>query len=178
MVGVARRLVKVFGVVLALVTIACTPKPFGERALMHAELLRDQARKGVDLAVAGQLTAEALAELLYPLARAREATQEERERAGAGAGPFSHAMTSPVLRKLEALCIAYADLVDAIDRARREHAGPVPEGVLKPAMQEVERRADMVIHLAPGGAAMGGHDTHSPRRASRASASDAAKRSA
>lgn len=129
-------------VVVALATVGCFWREFDARLAMHTELLRDQARKGVDVAVAGRFTAEGLTELLYPLGRARAFAAAARRRLGDGPPP-------PALLEFEQLLAAYTRLCDAIDRARRAHAGPVPAAALASPLARVERRAGSL--LARGG---------------------------
>jgi hypothetical protein len=138
MVGVARRRVKVVVIAAMLGTLGCFWRDFDARLIMHAELLRDQARKGVDVAVAGRFTAGGLTELLYPLGRARAFAAQVRRRVGDGPAP-------PVLADFERLLEAYTRLCDAIDRARRVHGGAVPASVLARPLGHVERRAAVVL---------------------------------
>jgi len=136
MVGVARTLVKVF-VVLALAATACFWRDFDGRVAMHTDLLVAIGRKGVDLAVAGRLTAADLAELLYPLSRGRAFAEKARRRLGDEPPP-------PGLVPFEALLGDYATLCDLVDRERRTHGGPVPLDVLEGQLAAMEARAATV----------------------------------
>jgi hypothetical protein len=138
MLSARRRLVKVVAVVGALAAAGCFWRDFDARLAMHAELLRDEGRKGVAVAVAGALTAEDLTELLYPLGRARAYAAVAHRHLGARPTP-------PVLGDFEQLLAAYARLCDAIDRARRAHPGRVPPRLLASPLRRVERRAAAVL---------------------------------
>jgi hypothetical protein len=123
---------------MAVLAAGCFWRHFDARVAVNAELLRDEARKGVDLAVAGRVSAEELAELLYPLARARALAADARRRLGSRPAP-------PALRGLEKLLAAYAKLCNAIDRERRAHAGPVPRPVLARPLGRVARSAARLL---------------------------------
>lgn len=138
MVSAGRGLVKVVAIVGALAIAGCFWRDFDARLAMHAGLLRDEARKGVDVAEAGALTAEDLTELLYPLGRARAYAAAARRHLDDRPAP-------PVLGDFEQLLAAYARLCDAIDRARRAHPGRVPPRVLASPLRRVERRAAAVL---------------------------------
>lgn len=130
--------VKVVLAVAVLATLGCFWREFDARLAMHTELLRDQARKGVDVAVAGRFTAEGLTELLYPLGRGRAFAATARRRLGDGAPPRE-------LLEFEQLLAAYTRLCDAIDQARRTYAGSVPAAVLASPLARVERRAAALL---------------------------------
>jgi hypothetical protein len=104
---------------------------------MHTRLVEAMARKGVDLVVADRFTAEALGEMLYPLARAQAFAEEARRLLDGEDGPAP-------LGAFEALLVDYAALCDLVDRQRREGAGVRAAAVLRPALERVERSAGVV----------------------------------
>jgi hypothetical protein len=90
----------------------------------HIDVLTAIAQKGVDLVAAGRFSAESMPELTYPLERA----QALAARAHAAAPP-------PVwLPAFDAVLARYRDLLDAIDRARREQRGDAARSLLQPEL--------------------------------------------
>jgi hypothetical protein len=120
-------------VVLGLLS-GCFWHSYGRQAATHTDVLVGIARKGVDLATVGRLTAETMPELTYPLERAEAFAQA----AAARATP-----PPPSLTAFETLVARYRELVDAIDRARRDHSVPPGEQLAQP-LAAVEAAAETV----------------------------------
>jgi len=133
MVGGSRGWVKA-ALALALLS-GCFWRSYGRLAATHADVLVGIARKGVDLVVAGKLTAESMPELTYPLERAeafgRQAFRETKR-------------PPPSLHAFMALVARYRDLVDAVDRVRREKKGWQAERALAAPLAAVKKAADLV----------------------------------
>jgi maltooligosyltrehalose synthase len=121
---------------LVLGAAGCFAQRYPRHAATHADLLAAMARKGADLVVAGQLTAESVPELTYPLERALAFTRHARQRTGAAA-PAS-------LAALEALAERYRTFIDTVDRIRREQRGDIARATLAAPLAAVEAAAQAV----------------------------------
>jgi hypothetical protein len=95
-------------------------------AATHAEVLVAIARKGVDLIAGSRLTAETMPELTYPLERAQAFAVSER------------AASPPWLPAFETLLARYRDLIDTLDRVRRDARGEEARAVLAGRLRAVE----------------------------------------
>ena len=131
MVGAGGGTVKA-AIALALLS-GCFWRSYGRQAATHVEVLTAIAHKGVDLVVAGRLTAETIPELTYPLERA----QAFATRAARGAAP-------PSLRAFGDLLARYRELVDALDRVRREAKGEDARVALREPLARVDAAASAV----------------------------------
>jgi hypothetical protein len=125
-------------VVLALAVLGagCIWRSDAEKAAVHAEVLVAQARKGRDLVVRSRFSAESMAELTYPLERARVFAQEARPRRGRPAPPW--------LAPFDELVARYRDFVDVLDRVRREHRGRAAREALAGPLRAVKTAARAV----------------------------------
>ena len=126
MLGPSRRRVKVglLACCVAAVVGCGRGVPSANETSTHVDVLTAIARKGVDLVAAGRFSAESMPELTYPLERA----QALAVRAHAAAPP-------PVwLPAFDAVLARYRDLLDAIDRARREQRGDAARSLLQPEL--------------------------------------------
>lgn len=124
-------------VVLGLLS-GCFWHSYGRQAATHTDVLVGIARKGVDLAASGRFTAESMPELTYPL-----------ERAEAFARAAARATTPPPsLAAFETLVARYRELVDAIDRARRDRSVPPGEHLAQPlaAVEEAAQTVRAALH--------------------------------
>lgn len=132
MVGGRGRSVKA-SVALALV-VGCGWRAYGRMMATHTDVLVAIAHKGVDLLASGRLTAESMPELTYPLERAqafaRRATAQDASR--------------PSLAAFATLCTCYRDLIDALDRIRREQRGDVARQTLAGPLARVDTAAGAV----------------------------------
>src|SRR5262245_1885108 len=131
MVGAQRGRVKA-AIVLALLG-GCSWHAAGREAVTHVEVLTAIAHKGVDLVVAGRLTAESMPELTYPL-----------ERAQAFAARWGEAEGPPSLHAFADLLDRYRELVDALDRVRREAKGEPAAAALREPLARVDAAAEAV----------------------------------
>ncbi|HWP67256.1 MAG TPA: hypothetical protein VNO26_15265 [Candidatus Limnocylindria bacterium] len=98
---------------------------------MHAELLAAMAGKGADLVAAHRFTPETLAELHYPLDRARAYASEAARRSGAD--------RPPSLTAFERLLEAYGEFCAVADEARRAPAAGAE--AVRAAAERVRERA-------------------------------------
>jgi hypothetical protein len=131
MVGARRGRVKA-AITLALLG-GCFWHSAGREAATHVDVMTAIAHKGVDLVVAGRLTAESMPELTYPLERAQAFAARWR---GGAAPPWLHAFVDLLDR--------YRDLVDALDRVRREAKGEAAATALREPLARVDAAADAV----------------------------------
>ena len=138
MVGAQRGRVKA---AIALAFLAgCFWRSAGREAATHVDVLTAIAHKGVDLVVAERLTAESMPELTYPLERA----QAFAARWGDGAAP-------PWLHAFADLLDRYRELVDALDRVRRDAKGDAAAAALREPLGRVDAAADTVRAALGGG---------------------------
>jgi hypothetical protein len=131
MVGAQRGRVKA-AIVLALLG-GCFWRSAGREAATHVEVLTAIAHKGVDLVVEGRLTAESMPELTYPL-----------ERAQAFAARWTGGAAPPWLQAFADLLDRYRELVDALDRVRREAKGDAAAAALREPLARVDAAAAAV----------------------------------
>src|SRR5262249_55862440 len=115
----------------------CGWRAYGRMAATHADVLVAVARKGVDLVAGGRLTAESMPEVTYPLERAQAFAGDV---ASGGGAP-------PSLEAFQTLCARYRDLLDTLDRVRREERGEAAREALAAPLGEVERAA-AAVHAA------------------------------
>ena len=101
----------------------------------HVEVLVSIARKGVDLLAGGRLTAESMPELTYPLERAQAFAR--------GVTPSSGAEPASLVAFRELLA-RYRDLVDTLDRIRRDQTGDEARRTLSGPLAAVEAAAGRV----------------------------------
>lgn len=127
MLGPSRRRVKVGMLVWCLLATASgcgRGVPSAKLVATHVDVLTAIARKGVDLVAAGRFSAESMPELTYPL-----------ERAQALAARAHAAAPSPSwLPDFDAVLARYRELLDAIDRIRREARGDAAREALQPPL--------------------------------------------
>ena len=131
MVGAQRGRVKA-AIALALLA-GCFWRSARREATTHVEVLTAIAHKGVDLVVAGRLTAESMPELTYPL-----------ERAQAFATRWSGGTPPAWLPPFRDLLDRYRELVDALDRVRREAKGDAAAAALREPLASVDAAAAAV----------------------------------
>lgn len=126
------------------VLAGCLWRSYGRVAATHAEVLVALARKGVDLVVGGRFTAETMPELTYPLERAQAFVRTAQAR--------SDDAPPPSLAALETLVARYRDLLDTLDRVRRDATGEPARRELAEALAAVEQAAAAVYEalLAEG----------------------------
>ena len=118
----------------------CFWRTYGRLAATHVDLLVAMARKGTDLVASGRLTAESMPELTYPL-----------ERAQAFAAGWSGGAAPPWLRAFTDLLDRYRELVDALDRVRRDAKGDAAAAALREPLGRVDAAADTVRAALGGG---------------------------
>ena len=128
-VGSGSPWVKVISLLLCLLA-GCFWRSYPRQAAAQAQLLMAMAHKEVDLVVGGQLTAENMPELTYPLERAGAFVKSATQRAGE-APPAS-------LVALRALCERYRVLLDTLDRVRRSERGEAALARLGVPLAEVD----------------------------------------
>ena len=114
----------------------CFWRSYGPQTATHTDVLVGIARKGADLVGNGRLTAESLPELTYPLERAVAFAQAVKAKSGESP-PGS-------LVAFEVLIARYRELVDALDRARREHEPSDARRVLVVPLAAVEVAGERV----------------------------------
>ena len=114
----------------------CFWRSYGARMSAHVDVLVGIARKAVDLVSSGRMTAETMPELTYPLERAQAFARTARDRSG------NH--PPPSLVAFEELIGHYRDLVDHVDRTRREEHGEAARERLTSDLTAVERAAEGV----------------------------------
>ena len=112
MVGGRGRRVKA-ALLLALLA-GCFWRTYGRLMQTHVDVLVSMARKGVDLVASRRLAPESMPELTYPLERAEAFARTAGERS-----------TEPLasLVAFRELIVRYRELIDALDRVRREASG-------------------------------------------------------
>lgn len=130
--GRGRRVKAALGLVLV---AGCFWRTYGPLMATHVDVLVAMARKGVDLVASRRLTAESMPELTYPLERAEAFARTAAERT---------TEPPPSLVAFRELIARYRDLVDRLDRVRREQAGDDARAVLAEPLARVEAAGDAV----------------------------------
>jgi hypothetical protein len=110
-------------------------------AATHVELMVAMAAKGSDLLANGRFTAESLPELTYPLERADAFARALEAR---GAPP-------PWLSAFRVVLARYRDVLDTLDRIRREQRGEGARAAMAPSLEALRTAAASVLSLlGPG----------------------------
>jgi hypothetical protein len=113
----------------------CFWRTYGPLMATHVDVLVGVARKGVDLVAARRFTPESMPELTYPLERAEAFARRAEARDG---GPPAS------LAAFRELIARYRELVDRIDRVRRDTSGGDARSALAEPLARVEAAGDAV----------------------------------
>ena len=119
---------------LALLT-GCFWRTYGRLMQTHVDVLVSMARKGVDLVASRRFEPESMPELTYPLERAEAFARAASERS---------AEPPASLLAFRELIARYRELVDALDRVRREKSGDDARTALAGPLAGVEKAGEAV----------------------------------
>ncbi len=114
--------------------VGCSWRSYGRMMATHAEVLVAIGEKGVDLVVGERLTAESMPELTYPLERAQAFLRDA----------MSQSASRPSLAAFQDLCARYRDLIDTLDRIRRDQRGAAARATLAAPLARVQTAAAAV----------------------------------
>jgi hypothetical protein len=114
--------------------VGCGWRSYGRTMATHVEVLVAIAAKGVDLVAGGRLTAESMPELTYPLERAQAFARTAT----------SQSASPPSLAAFQTLCARYRDLIDTLDRIRRDQRGDAARATLAGPLAAVQAAAAAV----------------------------------